>query len=279
MLFRSFAELGYLVGISIDGPPDLHDAYRVDPAGRGTFDRVVRGLDRLKAHGIEWNVLTSVHAANGDHGGAVYRFLRDELGARYIQLIPVVERIGPDGRTGNQAGDRVTDRSVRPDQWGRFLVEVFDEWVQGDVGEVFVVNFDWSLAAWVGIESPVCIFRETCGDALALETLRSRDAIRTIPLLDYVAATSVGIVGGEPLLDLAYEDDSRADVDMNVVMTGAGRFVEVQGTAEAIPFGRDALNTLLDLAHHGIGQLIEKQRAIVGHLVPPPATGFNSPRF
>src|SRR6266576_4988989 len=104
--------------------------------------------------------------------------------------------------------------------------------------------------------------------ALALEKLRERDVVRVIPLSDYVAATSVGIVDGEPLLDLAYDDDSRADVDMNIVKTGDGRFIEVQGTAEAIPFGRDALMTLLDLADHGIAQLVEKQRAIVGHLVP-----------
>jgi ribonuclease PH len=103
--------------------------------------------------------------------------------------------------------------------------------------------------------------------ALALEKLRQRDVIRTIPLLDYVAATSVGIVDGEALLDLAYDDDSRADVDMNIVKTGNGRFIEVQGTAEAMPFGRDALMTLLDLADHGIKQLVEKQRAIIGHLV------------
>jgi len=103
--------------------------------------------------------------------------------------------------------------------------------------------------------------------ALAIEKLRERDVVRTIPLSDYVAATSVGIVDGEPLLDLAYDDDSRADVDMNIVKTGDGRFIEVQGTAEAIPFGRDALMTLLDLADHGIQQLVEKQRAIVGHLV------------
>jgi len=103
--------------------------------------------------------------------------------------------------------------------------------------------------------------------ALALETLRKRDVVTDIPLLDYVAATSVGIVDGEPLLDLAYEDDSRADVDMNIVKTGNGRFVEVQGTAEAMPFGREALISLLDLADVGIRQLVEKQRAIVGHLV------------
>jgi len=104
--------------------------------------------------------------------------------------------------------------------------------------------------------------------ALALEKLRARDVLKSIPLSDYVAAISVGIVDGEPLLDLAYDDDSRADVDMNIVKTGGGRFIEVQGTAEAEPFGREALVTLLDLADSGISQLVEKQREIVGHLVP-----------
>jgi ribonuclease PH len=103
--------------------------------------------------------------------------------------------------------------------------------------------------------------------ALAFEKMRERDVIQTIPLVDYVAATSVGIVDGEPLLDLAYDDDSRAEVDMNIVKTGDGRFIEVQGTAEAIPFGRPALDQLLDLADFGISQLIEKQRQIVGHLI------------
>jgi ribonuclease PH len=103
--------------------------------------------------------------------------------------------------------------------------------------------------------------------ALAFEKLRQRDLLRTIPLRDYVAATSVGIVDGEPLLDLAYDDDCRAEVDMNIVKTGDGRFIEVQGTAEALPFGREALDTLLDLADQGIRQLIDKQRALVGHLL------------
>src|SRR5437588_9486832 len=102
--------------------------------------------------------------------------------------------------------------------------------------------------------------------ALAFEKMREREMIKTIPLADYVAATSVGIVDGETLLDLAYEDDSRAEVDMNVVKTGNGRFIEVQGTAEAMPFGRDALDRLLDLADYGIAQLVAKQKALVGRL-------------
>ena len=106
--------------------------------------------------------------------------------------------------------------------------------------------------------------------ALAVETMRSRDQIRVIPLTDYVAAVSVGIVDDEPLVDLAYDDDSRAEVDMNVVQTGRGEFIEVQGTAERTPFDRDKLNALLDLASQGIKQLVEKQKAIVGHLIKDP---------
>jgi ribonuclease PH len=106
--------------------------------------------------------------------------------------------------------------------------------------------------------------------ALACEKMRERDMLRAMPISDYVAATSVGIVDGEPLLDLAYDDDSRAEVDMNIVKTGAGRFIEVQGTAEGQPFSRDSLDALLDLADVGIRQLIDKQRAIVGHLILEP---------
>ena len=99
---------------------------------------------------------------------------------------------------------------------------------------------------------------------LALQQLRERDVLRTMPVSDFVAATSVGIVDGEPLLDLAYTEDSQADVDMNVVKTGGGLYIELQGTAEALPFGREALNRLLDLADTGIRQLIALQRSLVG---------------
>ena len=156
----------FLVGISVDGPRALHDAYRVDKKGAPTFDRVMRGLELLRRHGIEHNVLTTVHAANGDHPLDVYRFLRDEAGAEFIQLIPIVERAND---TGFQEGDTVTDRSVGPEQWGRFLVAVFDEWVRRDVGTVFVQMFDAALASWCGLPPAVCIFAETCGNAVALE--------------------------------------------------------------------------------------------------------------
>jgi len=160
------AENNFLVGISIDGPPEFHDRYRVDKHGKSTFDKVKRGLDLLVAHGVEWNVLCTVHAANQDHPLEVYRFFRDELGAEFIQLIAIVER---DNETGFQEGDTVTDRSVDPAAWGWFLNTVFDEWLRHDVGKVFVPQFDAALSAWMGMEPSLCIFRSTCGDAVALE--------------------------------------------------------------------------------------------------------------
>jgi uncharacterized protein len=157
---------GFIVGISIDGPRALHDAYRVDKGGRPTHERVMRGLRCLQRHSVEFNVLTTVHAANAEHPLEVYRFLRDEVGARFIQLIPIVERINT---TGFQEGDQVTERSVTGAQFGRFLNAIFDEWVTRDVGTVFMQMFDVALSAWVGERSPLCVFAETCGDALALE--------------------------------------------------------------------------------------------------------------
>jgi len=103
--------------------------------------------------------------------------------------------------------------------------------------------------------------------ALAIKKMREQDLIRTVPIVDYVAATSVGIVEGMPMLDLAYAEDSKADVDMNIIKTGAGLYTEVQGTAEAMPFGREALNRLLDLADTGIRQLIALQRGLVGNIL------------
>jgi len=157
-----FKKHDFLVGISIDGPKPWHDAYRVDKRGNPTFDKVSRGLDLLKAHEVEWNILCTVHAANEDHPLEVYRFFRDELGARHIQLIPIVER-------DESAPAGVTERTVAPDKWGRFLSVVFDEWVRRDVGTVFVSQFDAALASWLGVRPALCIFNETCGNAVVLE--------------------------------------------------------------------------------------------------------------
>ncbi|MBM3129415.1 MAG: anaerobic sulfatase maturase [Chloroflexi bacterium] len=156
----------FLLGVSLDGPRAQHDAYRVDPRGAPTFDRVRRGIELLERHRVEFNILTTVHAANAASPLAVYRFLRDEIGARFIQFIPIVER---DNATGFQEGARVTARSVTGKQYGDFLIAIFDEWVRRDVGRVFVQIFDVALGVWLGQRAALCVFAETCGDALALE--------------------------------------------------------------------------------------------------------------
>ncbi len=163
---RFFKEHDVLVGLSIDGPAELHDAYRVDKRGRPTFARVMAGLEVLQRHEVDVNVLCTVNAANAEHPLEVYRFFRDDCGLRYVQLIPIVER---DNDTGFQEGDTVTDRSVRPEQWGQFLTAIFDEWLRRDVGQVFVSTFDAALASWLGLPTGLCVFNETCGNAIALE--------------------------------------------------------------------------------------------------------------
>ena len=177
-----FREHDFLVGLSIDGPRKLHDAYRVNKGGKGSFDQVMRGLDHLRAAGVEWNALTTIHAANAEHGREVYRFLRDDCGARFVQFIPIIERVAETAEDGTvpwtswrdrplyvQQGDRVTGRSVTAEQYGRFLIDVFEEWVRRDVGEVYVQMFDVALANWVGEPPGLCVHSETCGLALALE--------------------------------------------------------------------------------------------------------------
>lgn len=187
----------FLIGISIDGPHHLHDDYRHDKGGGPTLDRVLRGLGYLKQHGVEFNTLTCVHAANAPYPLEVYHFLRDEVGTGFMQFIPIVER---DNETGFQEGRAVTDRSVTGKGYGRFLIGVFDEWVRHDVGRVFVQIFDVALATWTGNRPGLCIFEETCGTALALEHNGDLFAcdhfveprhhlgnIQTVPLADLVA--------------------------------------------------------------------------------------------
>jgi uncharacterized protein len=177
-------EHNFLVGLSVDGPRALHDAYRVDRGGKGSFDQVMRGREILVTHGVDINIMCTVHAANADHPLEVYRFFRDDLKAEFIQFIPIVERVtaatlplansGWGQRGGaprplyTQEGDRVTDRSVQAAQYGRFLCAIFDEWVRRDVGKVYVQMFDVTLGAHVGQHS-LCVFAPTCGNALALE--------------------------------------------------------------------------------------------------------------
>jgi uncharacterized protein len=163
---RFFHDNNFLVGLSMDGPGELHDVYRRDRQGRGTFDRVLNAARLLQKHHVEFNILCTVNRTNANHPLEVYRFFRDELGAQYIQFIPIVERAN---ETGFQEGNTVTDRSVRPEQWGRFLVTIFDEWIGRDVGRTFVLNFDGALAGWLGRAGTVCTFGPTCGQGVALE--------------------------------------------------------------------------------------------------------------
>jgi uncharacterized protein len=180
-----FHEYNFLIGLSLDGPSTMHDAYRVDKGGGPTFEKVLRAARLMQERQVEFNILCTVHAMNAPHPLAVYRFFRDEVKTRFIQFIPIVERATPDTlsvanegwgerRSGGrplytQAGDLVTDRSVSAAQWGQFLIAIFDEWVRRDVGTVFVQMFDAALASWLGAPPALCIFGETCGNALALE--------------------------------------------------------------------------------------------------------------
>jgi uncharacterized protein len=179
-----FKQNSYLVGISVDGPRELHDAYRVDKKNKGSFDAVMRGWHCLRKHNVDVNVLCTIHAANADHPLEVYRFFRDELEARYIQLIPIVERAtadtiafanqgwgglrGTDRPLYKQEGTLVTERTVRAEKFGQFLISIFDEWVQRDVGNVYVTTFDVALGSWLG-QHNLCIVAPTCGNALVLE--------------------------------------------------------------------------------------------------------------
>lgn len=161
-----FRRQNFLIGLSLDGPADLHNAYRVDKGGNPTFNKVMAAARLLQQHNVDYNILTTVHAANANYPLEVYRFLRDEVGAQFIQFIPIVER---DNDTGFQQGNTVTARSVTAQQYGHFLITIFDEWVRKDVGRVFVQLFDVALAAWVGAPPTLCVFSPTCGNALALE--------------------------------------------------------------------------------------------------------------
>jgi uncharacterized protein len=163
---RFLGDNNFLVGLSIDGPKAMHDAYRRDKAGNSVFDKVVQSARLMQKYNVEFNVLCTVNAANSQHPLEVYRFFRDELKAPYIQFIPIVER---DNQTGNQQGNHITERSVNPQQYGKFLNEIFDEWVRHDVGEMFVQFFDGVLASYLRGYSSLCVLSPVCGEGVALE--------------------------------------------------------------------------------------------------------------
>ncbi len=221
-----FKKHNFLIGLSVDGPREMHDAYRRDRKGQGTFDLVMRGWSFLRKHGVEFNILCTVNAANEKHGRRVYRFFRDELGAKWMQFIPIVERASADtlaianqgwsdpgaGKKRllyTQTGDLVTDRSVGGEQYGRFLIDIFEEWVRRDVGRVYVQLFDVTLEAYFG-RHLLCIHAPTCGYGPALEhngDLYTCDHfvepgqklgnIHSTPLIDLVASSQMRKFGDD----------------------------------------------------------------------------------
>ncbi|MCC5790742.1 MAG: anaerobic sulfatase maturase [Opitutales bacterium] len=174
----------FLVGISIDGPADLHDTFRVDRRGGTTFAEVLRGLKLLRKHQVEFNTLTVVNRRNARHPDRIYDFL-DKIGSRFWQFIPVVERMPTDGAScqgpgptlspapspgqPSDEGTKVTPWSVNPRDYGDFMCRIFDRWVAKDVGRIFVQAFDTAFAQWLGQPSPLCVHAKECGNAMAME--------------------------------------------------------------------------------------------------------------
>ena len=169
-----FAQNHWLVGISIDGPQEYHDHYRVTPAGKPSWEKVMQGIQLLKKHRVEWNAMAVVNAYNAEHPLEFYHFFRDN-GCQYLQFTPIVERLTEheDGRTlASLADDReipLADASVTPPQWGNFLCTIFDDWVRHDVGKTFVEIFDCTLANWMGVLPGICAYSKECGHAGVME--------------------------------------------------------------------------------------------------------------
>jgi len=180
-------EENFLVGLSIDGPKRLHDAYRRDKSGQGSFDGVFRAAKLLKKHKVNFATLSCVNHLTAKHPLEVYRFLRDEIGSKRMQFIPIVEPVGfrqvapqrwderfmpmlgaPEARPGNP-GSIVEDWCVDPEDWGEFLCRVFDEWYRKDLGQIYVNYFDAAVETWMGHISPLCTLGPMCGKGLALE--------------------------------------------------------------------------------------------------------------
>lgn len=162
-------ENNWLVGISIDGPQIFHDEYRLTVNGKSSFLNVMRGIKLLQRHNVDWNALAVVNDYNADYPIEFYNFFK-EIGCKFIQFTPVVERKKNDGMYADaKTNGDLTDFSITPEQWGNFLIGVFDEWVKEDVGKIFVQLFDATLANWVGQMPGICTLAQTCGHAAAME--------------------------------------------------------------------------------------------------------------
>lgn len=171
----------FMVGISLDGPKEIHDRYRRDRKGHGTFDRVMRGIRLLQKHGVDFNVMASVSRETAQKPLAVYRFFKEQH-IEFIQFAPIVERLpdadslrhnfrlaGPAVLDGDNKQTDVTPWTVDPEEYGDFLIAIYEDWVRHDVGKIFVMNFEWALNAWLGNPSPVCIHAKQCGRSLVIE--------------------------------------------------------------------------------------------------------------
>jgi uncharacterized protein len=173
---RFLKQHNFLVGISIDGPEKLHNKFRVYKNGQPTFANVMYGIEMLKKHNVDFNTLSVVNSLNSKYPLEVYKFLKS-IGSGFMQFLPVVERITDDisevdlklvpNSYKNQA--KVTEWSVAPEEYGSFMISIFDEWVRKDVGRYYIQLFDTTLANWVGQPAGLCVFCETCGGALAIE--------------------------------------------------------------------------------------------------------------
>ena len=178
---KFLAKEKFLIGLSLDGPRHIHDKFRIYRGGQPTFDRVMKSLKLMKAHRVDFNTLTCVTKQNAQYATEIYDFLKS-TGSTFLQFIPIIERKPDDAaeRLGLQLAmppdllaedtdDRVMPWTVQPEQYGDFLIEIFDEWVRNDVGNVFVQIFDVMLNGWMDMPPPLCVFAERCGDAMIIE--------------------------------------------------------------------------------------------------------------
>ena len=173
---RFFADNGFLVGLSIDGPADIHDAFRINKGGDATFARVMKTVELLHRFDVQFNTLSVVSALSENRGAEIYRFLRDDAGSRFMQFLPAVEKVvdvpglrRPVIVNPGYKGARIAEWSVSPEGYGRFLCDVFDEWYANDVGTCFVQIFEATAAQLAGLPPGICTLGETCGDGLAVE--------------------------------------------------------------------------------------------------------------
>ena len=206
-----FAKNHWLVGISIDGPQEYHDHYRVTPAGKPSWEKVMQGIQLLKKHRVEWNAMAVVNAYNAEHPLEFYHFFRDN-GCQYLQFTPIVERLTEheDGRTlASLADDReipLADASVTPQQWGNFLCTIFDDWVRHDVGKMFVEIFDCTLANWMGVLPGICAYSKECGHAGVMEHNGDVYSCDHFVFPEY----KLGNIRDQSLIDMLYGEKQQA---------------------------------------------------------------------